>query len=42
MSAAALDIISEQADAFLSGQKTAEEVAKLVQGKMMIYVNEQR
>ena len=39
---AALNIIFEQVDAFLSGQKTAEEVAKLVQGKMSIYVNEQR
>ena len=39
---AVLDIIFEQVDAFLSGQKTAEDVAKLVQGKMMIYVNEQR
>ena len=39
---AALDIIFEQLDAFLSGQKSAEDVAKLVQGKMSIYVNEQR
>ncbi len=39
---AALNIIFEQLDAFLSGQKSAEEVAKLVQGKMSIYVNEQR
>ncbi|MBR0207723.1 MAG: extracellular solute-binding protein [Oscillospiraceae bacterium] len=38
----ALNIVFEQLDAFLSGQKTAEEVAKLVQGKMSIYVNEQR
>ncbi len=38
----ALGIIFEQLDAFLSGQKTAEEVARLVQGKMSIYVNEQR
>lgn len=37
-----LNIIFEQVDAFLSGQKTAEEVAKLVQGKLSIYVNEQR
>ena len=37
-----LDIVLEQADAFFSGQKTAEEVARLVQGKMSIYVNEQR
>ena len=39
---ATLNIIFEQIDAFLSGQKTAEEVSKLVQGKMSIYVNEQR
>ena len=39
---ATLDIIFEQLDAFLTGQKTAEEVARLVQGKMNIYVNEQR
>ena len=37
-----LNIICEQADAFLSGQKSAEEVARLTQGKMSIYVNEQR
>ena len=39
---AVLDIISEQTDAFFSGQKSADEVAKLVQGKLSIYVNEQR
>ena len=39
---AVLDIICEQTDAFFAGQKTAEEVGKLVQGKMSIYVNEQR
>ena len=39
---AVLNIVFEQVDAFLSGQKTAEEVAKLVQGKMNIYINEQR
>lgn len=39
---AALEIIFEQVNAFFSGQKTAEEVARLVQGKMSIYVNEQR
>ncbi len=39
---AVLDIIFEQTDAFYSGQKTAAEVAKIVQGKMLIYVNEQR
>ena len=39
---AVMNIIYEQTDAFFSGQKTAEEVARLVQGKMSIYVNEQR
>ena len=39
---AVLNIITEQTDAFFAGQKTAEEVGKLVQGKMSIYVNEQR
>ena len=39
---AVLRIIFEQTDAFFAGQKSAEEVAKLVQGKLSIYVNEQR
>jgi hypothetical protein len=39
---AIMKIIYEQTDAFFSGQKSAEEVAKLVQGKLSIYVNEQR
>ena len=37
-----LDIVREQAQAFFAGQRTAEEVAKLVQSKVNIYVNEQR
>ena len=37
-----LDIVSEQAAPFFAGQKSAEEVAKLVQSKANIYVNEQR
>ena len=37
-----LDIVSEQAAPFFAGQKTAQEVAKLVQSKANIYVNEQR
>ncbi len=37
-----LDIVQEQAAPFFAGQKTAEEVAKLVQSKANIYVNEQR
>ena len=35
-------IVSEQAQAFFSGQKSAEEVARLIQSKVNIYVNEQR
>ena len=37
-----LDIVTEQAAPFFAGQKTAQEVAKLVQSKANIYVNEQR
>ena len=36
------NIVNEEAQAFFSGQKTAEEVARLVQSKVNIYVNEQR
>ncbi len=36
------DIVSEQSAAFFAGQKSAEEVAKLVQSKANIFVNEQR
>lgn len=36
------DIVVEQSQAFFAGQKTAEDVAKLVQSKANIYVNEQR
>ncbi len=39
---AILDIVREQTQAFFAGQRTAEEVAKLVQSKANIYVNEQR
>ncbi len=35
-------IVTEQAAPFFEGQKSAEEVAKLVQSKVNIYVNEQR
>ena len=37
-----LNIVDEQAEAFFQGQKSAEEVAKLIQSKVDIYVNEQR
>ena len=36
------DIVREQAEAFFAGQRSAEDVAKLIQSKTMIYVNEQR
>ena len=39
---AIIDIVSEEAEAYFSGRKTAEDVAKLVQSKVNIYVNEQR
>ena len=35
------DIVNEQAQAFFSGQKSVEEVARLIQSKANIYVNEQ-
>lgn len=37
-----IEIVSEQAQAFFEGQKTAEDVARLIQSKANIYVNEQR
>ena len=37
-----LNIVSEQAAPYFAGQKSAEEVARLVQSKANIYVNEQR
>ena len=37
-----IQIVTEQAAPFFEGQKSAEEVAKLVQSKVNIYVNEQR
>ena len=37
-----IDIVTEQAQAFFAGQKSAEEVAKLIQSKVKLYVNEQR
>ena len=35
-------IVKEQAQAYYSGQKSAQDVAKLIQSKVTIYVNEQR
>lgn len=36
------NIVLEQVQAFYSGDKSAEEVAKLIQDKVSIYINEQR
>jgi ABC-type glycerol-3-phosphate transport system substrate-binding protein len=37
-----LDIVNEQAAAYFAGQKSADEVCKLIQSKVNLYVNEQR
>ena len=37
-----IQIIQEEVAAFFSGQKTAEEVAGIVQSRAQIYVNENR
>lgn len=37
-----IDIINEEAAAFFAGQKTAKDVAGLIQNRVGIYVNEQR
>lgn len=39
---AIFQIVQEQAAAFFAGQKSAEEVARLIQSRATIYVNEQR
>ena len=36
------EIVKEQAEAYFAGQKSAEEVARLIQSKANIFVNEQR
>lgn len=36
------NIVLEQAQAYYSGQKSAQDVARLIQSKVTIYVNEQR
>ena len=41
-SSSIFEIVNEQTPAFFSGQKSAEEVARLIQNKANIYVNEQR
>ena len=39
---AIFSIVQEEAAAFFAGQKSAEDVARLVQSKANLYVNEQR
>ena len=36
------DIISEEVQAFFEGQKTAQDVAGIIQSRVTIYVNEQK
>ena len=36
------DIIDEETQAFFSGQKSAEETARMIQSRATIYVNEQK
>ena len=36
------DIVTQQAAAYFAGQKSAQDVAKLIQSKANIYINEQR
>ena len=36
------NIISEEADAFFKGDKTAEEVVKIIQSRAQVYINESR
>ena len=37
-----IDIVLEEAAAYFAGQKSAQDVAKLIQSKANIYINEQR
>ncbi|MGN0981833.1 MAG: ABC transporter substrate-binding protein [Candidatus Limivicinus sp.] len=37
-----IDIVKEEAAAYFAGQKTAQEVCKLIQSKANIYINEQK
>jgi len=37
-----MNIIREEAAAYFEGQKSAEEVAKIIQSRVKIYVNENR
>ncbi len=39
---AVLNIIKEEMDAFYSGQKSAQDVAKIIQSRAQVYVDENR
>lgn len=35
-----INIITEEAEAFFEGEKSAEEVAEIIQGRVQLYINE--
>ena len=37
-----LEMITSESEAFFAGQKSAEEVGRMLQSKLTIYINEQR
>ena len=37
-----MQMITNESEAFFAGQKSAEDVGRLLQSKMTIYINEQR
>ena len=37
-----MQMITNESEAFFTGQKSAEDVGRLLQSKMTIYINEQR
>ena len=37
-----MEIITEEANAFFEGQKSAKEVADIIQNRIQVYVNENR
>jgi hypothetical protein len=36
------EIVLEEAEAFFAGQKSAQEVAEIIQNRVQVYVNENR
>ena len=37
-----MEIVTEEAQAFFEGQKSAQEVADIIQSRMKIYISESR